>query len=101
MDQMENNGGRTPFADLTNTPIGGDGDRDESNLVAPIADAKERKREGYASMSVETRNEINKKRPEACWQNNERSLLPESSRDMDTDSQVPHMNQTAEPFNIE
>ncbi|KAJ1274012.1 hypothetical protein BS78_05G030700 [Paspalum vaginatum] len=22
MDQMENNGGRTPFADLTNTPIG-------------------------------------------------------------------------------
>ncbi|WVZ67867.1 hypothetical protein U9M48_016889, partial [Paspalum notatum var. saurae] len=70
MDQINNNGGRTPFTDISNN-IGGD--QDEQKLQSPTIDAKERKRqrdrERYASMSVEKRKDINKKRREACQRN--------------------------------
>ncbi|KAJ1265745.1 hypothetical protein BS78_08G099100 [Paspalum vaginatum] len=74
-------------------------------MLSPIIDAKERKRqrdrERYASMSVEKRNEKNKKRREACQRNKRRPMMPGSSTDMDTDTQQLHTDQTAGAANIE
>ncbi|WVZ67870.1 hypothetical protein U9M48_016889 [Paspalum notatum var. saurae] len=65
--------GRTPPPSRLSTPSSPStssiGDQDEQKLQSPTIDAKERKRqrdrERYASMSVEKRKDINKKRREA------------------------------------
>ncbi|WVZ95702.1 hypothetical protein U9M48_041434 [Paspalum notatum var. saurae] len=58
MGERKTNSGRTPFADIANN-IGGH--QDEQNVLTPIIDAKERKRqrdrERYAAMSKEKRDE--------------------------------------------
>ncbi|WVZ63159.1 LOW QUALITY PROTEIN: hypothetical protein U9M48_012816 [Paspalum notatum var. saurae] len=82
------------------------GDQNEPNLQSPTIHAKERKRqrdrERYASMSVEKRKEINKKRREARQRNKGRPIiLGSSTEDMDTDTQQLHINQTSEVVNIE
>ncbi|PWZ32213.1 60S ribosomal protein L2, mitochondrial [Zea mays] len=67
MDQIGYNAGRTPFTDISNTII--TGNQNESNSLGPIVDAKERKRqrdrERYVAMTVEEKNEKNRKRREA------------------------------------
>jgi hypothetical protein len=60
------------------------GDQNGSNSLGPIVDAKEHKRqrdkERYATMSVEQKNEKNKKHQEAHLQNKGLQIKPESSR---------------------
>ncbi|KAJ1297866.1 hypothetical protein BS78_01G410500 [Paspalum vaginatum] len=97
MDQMKNNGGRTPFANISNT-IGGD--QDEPNLPSSMR-RNARDRERYAAMSAEKRNEINKKRREARQRKKRQPIMHGSSTDMDTDTQQLYMNQTSEATNIE
>ncbi|WVZ89769.1 hypothetical protein U9M48_036133 [Paspalum notatum var. saurae] len=70
--------------------VAAQGDQDEPNLPSPVIDAKERKRQRdrkrYAALSVQKKNEINKKRHEAH---------------MDTDTEQLHMNQTSEAIDFE
>ncbi|PWZ57558.1 ATP-dependent DNA helicase PIF1 [Zea mays] len=82
MDQIGYNVGRTPFTDISNTII--TGNQNESNSLGPIVDAKERKRQRdrgrYAAMTVEEKNEKNRKRREAHQRNKGLSIEPLSSR---------------------
>ena len=59
------------------------GHQDEPNVLTPIIDAKERKRqrdrERYAAMSEKKRDEKNKKRREARQRNKGRPMMPGSS----------------------
>ncbi|WVZ50082.1 hypothetical protein U9M48_001372 [Paspalum notatum var. saurae] len=103
MGQRKTNIGRTPLADIANN-IGGH--QDEPNVLTPIIDAKERKRqrdrERYAAMSEKKRDEKNKKRREARQRNKGRPMMPGSStEDMGADTQQLHMNQTSKAVNIE
>ncbi|WVZ76929.1 hypothetical protein U9M48_024846 [Paspalum notatum var. saurae] len=104
MDQLRHNGGRTPFADISNTTIAED--QNELSSLGPTVDTKERKRqmdrERYAAMSVEQRNEKNRKRREARQRNKALLAMPDCSReDMDTDIQGLHTNQTREAVTVE
>ncbi|PWZ25627.1 hypothetical protein Zm00014a_023507 [Zea mays] len=87
MDQIGYNAGRTPFIDISKTII--TGNQNESNSLGPIVDAKERKRqrdrERYAAMTVEEKNEKNRKRREAHQRNKGLSIEPLSSREDVTD----------------
>ncbi|WVZ74175.1 hypothetical protein U9M48_022388 [Paspalum notatum var. saurae] len=91
---------RTAAADAASTTdVAAEGDQDESNLRSPVIDAKERKRqrdrERYATLSVEKRNEINKKRREARQRNKGWSIMTVSSTaDMDTGTQQLHQVET-------
>jgi hypothetical protein len=62
MDTFQMSGGRTPLGDVTNTMR-------DSQAMSQLVDAKERKRANerarYASMSLDQRNEKNKKRRES------------------------------------
>ncbi|PWZ22937.1 hypothetical protein Zm00014a_004279 [Zea mays] len=82
MDQIGYNAGRTPFTDISNTII--TGNQNESNSLGPIVDAKERERqrdrERYVAMTVEEKNEKNRKRHEARQRNKGLSIEPLSSR---------------------
>ncbi|WVZ78404.1 hypothetical protein U9M48_026117 [Paspalum notatum var. saurae] len=103
MGQRKTNIGRTPLADIANN-IGGH--QDEPNVLTPIIDAKERKRqrdrERYAAMSEKKRDEKNKKRREARQRNKGRPMMPRSStEDMGADTQQLDMNQTSKAVNIE
>ncbi|WVZ85139.1 hypothetical protein U9M48_032090, partial [Paspalum notatum var. saurae] len=105
MDPMKNNGGRTPFKDLTNTTSWGD--QDASNSLPQDIDPKERKRqrdrERWATMSAEQNIEKNKRRREARQQNKGQPILPELSKDGDVegDDEWLHRNETYEPYNVE
>ncbi|AQK75317.1 hypothetical protein ZEAMMB73_Zm00001d018231 [Zea mays] len=74
---------RTQFTDISNTST--KGDQNGSNSLGPMVDANERKRQRdkkrYASMSIEQKNENNRKRREARQRNKELPIKPESSRD--------------------
>lgn len=88
--------GRTQFTDISNTSTKGDQNR--SNSLGPMVDANERKRQRdkkrYASMSIEQKNENNRKHREARQRNKELPIKPESSRDINT-------KQTREAINVE
>ncbi|WVZ94394.1 hypothetical protein U9M48_040292 [Paspalum notatum var. saurae] len=83
------------------------GDQNEANSHAPTVDAKERKRqrerERFAAMSVEQRNERNRKCREARQRNKGLlSTVPKSAReDMDANIQRLHMNQAQKAANVE
>uniref|UniRef100_A0A804U9Y7 tRNA (guanine(9)-N(1))-methyltransferase n=1 Tax=Zea mays TaxID=4577 RepID=A0A804U9Y7_MAIZE len=79
---MGHNAGRTPLIDISNTSV--TGDQIGSNSLGPIDDANERKRqrdrERYATMSIEQKNEKNRKHREARQRNTGLPLKSESSR---------------------
>ncbi|WVZ88243.1 hypothetical protein U9M48_034786 [Paspalum notatum var. saurae] len=81
------------------------GHQDEQNVLTPIIDAKERKRqrdrERYAAMSKEKRDEKNKKRREARQRNKGRPMPRSSTEDMGADTQQLRINQTSKAVNIE
>ncbi|PWZ25377.1 ATP-dependent DNA helicase PIF1 [Zea mays] len=83
MDQMGYNADRTPFTNISNTII--TSNQNESNSLGPIVDAREHKRqrdrERYAAMTVEQKNEKNRKRREARQRNKGLPIKTQSSID--------------------
>ncbi|PWZ34171.1 hypothetical protein Zm00014a_031851 [Zea mays] len=93
IDQMGHNAGRKPFTDISSNIIRGD----QNELLGPMVDAKERKRkrdrERYAAMSVEQKNEKNRKRREARPRNKGHNVMPNVSGG-DQNEQLRLYNQT-------
>ncbi|KAG0550180.1 hypothetical protein BDA96_01G317100 [Sorghum bicolor] len=78
MDPVENNSGRTPLGNLTNTANAGC--QSVSNSLTPVDDAKKRKRERERARYAEQRNEINMKRREKYHIKKQQSTLTDKSR---------------------
>ncbi|OQU80449.1 hypothetical protein SORBI_3007G130200 [Sorghum bicolor] len=108
MDPVENNSGRTPLGNLTNTANAGC--QSVSNSLTPVDDAKKRKRERERARYAEQRNEINMKRREKYHIKKQQSTLTDRWRadgvvlgedtDNDESNDWLHRNDSYQPMQI-